>query len=134
MNIASAPENLGTELSVATQKKVLEFAQMIHRYAEESATKNAYDFAKDILTESGIMREAKTDTTQEGIARWENLEEMLSSIHEFCERRKKEGIDFTPIADFLSEVSLLTDQDEHLDDTQARVTLLTIHAAKGFPF
>lgn len=134
MNIASAPENLGTELSVATQKKVLEFAQMIHRYAEESATKNAYDFAKDILTESGIMREAKADTTQEGIARWENLEEMLSSIHEFCERRKKEGIDFTPIADFLSEVSLLTDQDEHLDDTQARVTLLTIHAAKGLEF
>ena len=134
MEVASSPENIGKELSVAAQKKVLEFAQMIHRFVAQATEKDAYTFAKDVLTESGIMREAKADTTQEGIARWENLEEMLSSIHEFCERRKKEGKEFTYITDFLSEVSLLTDQDEHIDDTQARVTLLTIHAAKGLEF
>ena len=134
MEVASSPENIGKELSVAAQKKVLEFAQMIHRFVTQATEKDAYTFAKDVLTESGIMREAKADTTQEGIARWENLEEMLSSIHEFCERRKKEGEEFTYITDFLSEVSLLTDQDEHIDDTQARVTLLTIHAAKGLEF
>ncbi len=134
MAIASAPETLGTELSVAMQKKVLEFAQMIQRFATQATEKDAYTFAKEVLTESGVMREAKADTTQEGITRWENLEEMLSSIHEFCERRKNEGVDFTYIADFLSEVSLLTDQDENVDDTQARVTLLTIHSAKGLEF
>ena len=134
MAIASAPETLGTELSVAMQKKVLEFAQMIQRFATQATEKDAYTFAKEVLTESGVMREAKADTTQEGITRWENLEEMLSSIHEFCERRKNEGVDFTYIADFLSEVSLLTDLDENVDDTQARVTLLTIHSAKGLEF
>lgn len=134
MAIASAPETLGTELSVAMQKKVLEFAQMIQRFATQATEKDAYTFAKEVLTESGVMREAKADTTQEGITRRENLEEMLSSIHEFCERRKNEGVDFTYIADFLSEVSLLTDLDENVDDTQARVTLLTIHSAKGLEF
>ena len=134
MEMALNPEQLGTELSVATQKKVLEFAQMIDRFAQKVSTQDAYTFAKDILTESGLLREAKADTTQEGIARWENLEEMLGSIHEFCEQRKQEGIDAIPITDFLAEVSLLTDQDEHTDDTQSRVTLLTIHAAKGLEF
>lgn len=122
------------DLSAATQKKVMDFAQMIERFAEEMPTKDAFVFTQDLMMQTGILREAKSDTTPEGVARYENLEEMLSGIHEFCERRKQEGIDFTPIADFLAEVSLLTDQDEHLDDKQERVTLLTIHAAKGLEF
>lgn len=134
MTVASAPEMWTTDISSATQTKVKEFAQMIDHFAEDMGKKDAYLFAQDVLTSTGILREAKADTTQEGIARYENLQEMLSSIHEFCEHRQQEGIDFTPIADFLAEVSLLTDQDENLDDTQARVTLLTIHAAKGLEF
>lgn len=134
MTVASAPEMWTTDISSATQTKVKEFAQMIDHFAEDMGKKDAYLFAQDVLTSTGILREAKADTTQEGIARYENLQEMLSSIHEFCEHRQQEGIDFTPIADFLAEVSLLTDQDENLDDTLARVTLLTIHAAKGLEF
>ena len=134
MQVAMAPDRMTDDLSAATQKKVVEFAQMIERFAEEMLTKDAFVFAQDLMMQTGILREAKSDTTPEGVARYENLEEMLSGIHEFCERRKQEGIDFTPIADFLAEVSLLTDQDEHLDDKQERVTLLTIHAAKGLEF
>jgi DNA helicase-2/ATP-dependent DNA helicase PcrA len=134
MQVASAPERMTSDLSAATEKKVVEFAQMIDRFAEEMSTKDAFVFTQDLLMQTGILREAKSDTTPEGVARYENLEEMLSGIHEFCARRQEEGIDFTPIADFLAEVSLLTDQDEHLDDTQERVTLLTIHAAKGLEF
>ena len=134
MQVAIAPDRMTDDLSAATQKKVMEFAQMIERFAEEMPTKDAFVFTQDLMMQTGILREAKSDTTPEGVARYENLEEMLSGIHEFCERRKQEGIDFTPIADFLAEVSLLTDQDEHLDDKQERVTLLTIHAAKGLEF
>ena len=134
MQVAIAPEKMTNELSAAAQKKVVEFAQMIERFAVEMPTKDAFVFAQDLMTQTGILREAKSDTTPEGVARYENLEEMLSGIHEFCERRKQEGIDFTPITDFLAEVSLLTDQDEHLDDEQARVTLLTIHSAKGLEY
>ena len=134
MQVAIAPDRMTDDLSAATQKKVMDFAQMIERFAEEMPTKDAFVFTQDLMMQTGILREAKSDTTPEGVARYENLEEMLSGIHEFCERRKQEGIDFTPIADFLAEVSLLTDQDEHLDDKQERVTLLTIHAAKGLEF
>ena len=100
MQVAMAPDRMTDDLSAATQKKVVEFAQMIERFAEEMLTKDAFVFAQDLMMQTGILREAKSDTTPEGMARYENLEEMLSGIHEFCERRKQEGIDFTPIADF----------------------------------
>ena len=134
MQVAVAPCKMIDDLAPATQKRVEEFAQMIERFAVDMGKKDAFVFAQDLLTETGILREAKNDTTPEGVARYENLEEMLAGIHEFCSRRQEEGIDFTPIADFLAEVSLLTDQDQNLDDNQPRVTLLTIHAAKGLEF
>jgi DNA helicase-2/ATP-dependent DNA helicase PcrA len=87
-----------------------------------------------VMRETGVMREAKADTSQEGIARLENLEEMLAGIHEFVDQRLREGNTFTPMAEFLSEVSLLTDQDEKQEDNQPRITLLTVHAAKGLEF
>ena len=62
------------------------------------------------------------------------MDELLAGIHEFVDQRAEEGVDFTPIQDFLAEVSLLTDQDETLQDHTARVTLLTVHAAKGLEF
>lgn len=134
MQVAVAPGKMIDDLAPATQNRVEEFAQMIERFAVDMGKKDAFVFAQDLLTETGILREAKNDTTPEGVARYENLEEMLAGIHEFCSRRQEEGIDFTPIADFLAEVSLLTDQDQNLDDNQPRVTLLTIHAAKGLEF
>ena len=134
LQVAAAPDMAQVDISAATKKKVVDFAQMIDRFAEQMHTKDAFTFAQDVLQDTGIMREAKADTTPEGVARWENLQEMLSGIHEFCANRAAEGIDFTPITDFLSEVSLLTDQDENTNDNQPRVTLLTIHAAKGLEF
>ena len=134
MRVATAPDKMTTDLSATTQKKVMEFAQMIEHFAQDMMLKDAFVFAQDLMTQTGILREAKKDTTPEGIARYENIEEFLSGLHEFCDHRQQEGIEFTPITDFLAEISLLTDQDEHLDDQQARVTLLTIHAAKGLEF
>ncbi len=134
MQVAMALDRIATDISPATQKRVTDFAQMIEQFAEDMVKKDAFIFAQDLLTETGILREAKNDTTPEGVARYENLQEMLSGIHEFCELRKQEGEEQTLITDFLAEVSLLTDQDENLDDEQPRVTLLTIHAAKGLEF
>ena len=134
MQVAIDSERLCETLTAAAHKKVKEFAQMIEGFAQDVLTKEAFQFAQDLMMQTGILREAKSDTTPEGIARYENLQEMLSGIQEFSARRQQEGVDFTPITDFLAEVSLLTDQDEHLDDTVSRVTLLTIHAAKGLEF
>ena len=128
------PQAAQLSVNNATQNKLNLFAAMIQGFGEKVATMDAYEFASMVLRDSGVMREAKADTTQEGIARYENLEEMLSGIHEFVEQKLREGQAFTPMTDFLSEVSLLTDQDENKDDNQARVTLLTVHAAKGLEF
>lgn len=128
------PQAAQLSVNNATQNKLNLFAAMIQGFGEKVATMDAYEFASMVLRDSGVMREAKADTTQEGIARYENLEEMLSGIHEFVEQKLRDGQAFTPMTDFLSEVSLLTDQDENKDDNQARVTLLTVHAAKGLEF
>lgn len=133
-DVVKAPQDADLEVAVPTKKKLMDFAQMIESFAEAAQTQSAYDFADQVLKVSGVMRDAQTDKTQEGIARYENLQEMLTSIHEFVENRDKQGIQESPITDFLAEVSLLTDQDEHQDDNESRVTLLTVHAAKGLEF
>ena len=122
------------DVSAATQKKLTAFAEMINRFTERVATIDAYEFATDMLRDTGVIREAKADTTQEGKDRLENLEEMLAGIHEFVDQRLREDNTFVPMTEFLSEVSLLTDQDEKQEDNQPRITLLTVHAAKGLEF
>ena len=134
MEVICNPEAAKLDVSAATQKKLTAFAEMINGFGARVATTDAYEFATMVMREAGVMREAKADISQEGIARLENLEEMLAGIHEFVDQQLREGISFTPMTEFLSEVSLLTDQDEKQDDNQPRITLLTVHSAKGLEF
>ena len=134
MDVITNPEAANLEVSTATQKKLTDFATLIQGFSQRVATTDAYEFASMVMRETGVMREAKADTSQEGIARLENLEEMLSGIHEFVDQQLRDGNTFTPMTDFLSEVSLLTDQDEKQEDNQPRITLLTVHSAKGLEF
>ena len=134
MEAIANPEAAKLDVTAATMKKLTAFLEMMNGFAERVATMDAYEFATIMMRDTGVMREAKADTTPEGVARLENLEEMLAGIHEFVEQRLRDGISFTPMTEFLSEVSLLTDQDENQDDNQARITLLTVHAAKGLEF
>lgn len=115
-------------------KKLQQFAVMMEDFCADIDTLDAYAFADNVMTRSGLMTAAATDLTPEGIDRKQNLDELLSGIREFVDQRQQQGIDFTPISDFLGEVALLTDQDEHLDDHSPRVTLMTVHAAKGLEF
>ena len=134
MQVICNPEAAQLDVSAATQKKLTAFAEMINGFSQRVATTDAYEFATMMMRDTGVMREAKADTSQEGIARLENLEEMLAGIHEFVDQQLREGVTFVPMTDFLSEVSLLTDQDEKQEDNQPRITLLTVHAAKGLEF
>lgn len=121
-------------LSASTAKRLSDFASMMAHFVEVMETKDAYDFAETVMRQSGIMTAAALDRSPEGIDRKQNLDELLSGIHEFVQQRTDEGVSFTPIQDFLAEVSLLTDQDENIQDHTARVTLMTVHAAKGLEF
>ena len=134
MEVICNPEAAKLDVSAATQKKLSDFATLIQGFSQRVATTDAYEFATMMMRDTGVMREAKADTSQEGIARLENLEEMLAGIHEFVDQQLREGVTFVPMTDFLSEVSLLTDQDEKQEDNQPRITLLTVHAAKGLEF
>ncbi len=133
-DVALRCDDMSLDVASGTKKKLLDFAHMIQGFSERVGREDAYVLADDILRVSGVMRDAKSDLTPDGIARLENLQEMLSGIHEFVMEREDQGYSFTSIADFLSEVSLLTDQDEHQSDESPRVTLLTVHSAKGLEF
>ena len=134
LDVMRSPADTGLEVSAATAKKLQAFAQMIDTFHDQSETMDAFAFAESVLRVSGVMTALAMDRTQEGIDRAQNVQELLNAIHEFVEQRASEGIDFTPVTDFLSEVSLQTDQDENLADTTERVTLMTVHAAKGLEF
>ena len=134
LEVVAHPVEHSLHVSVTTMKRLKDFAKMMQLFAESIETKNAYDFAEQVLQQSGLMTAAIMDTTPEGRDRKANLDELLSGMHDFVDQRLQEGIDFTPIQDFLAEVSLLTDQDEHLEDRTQRVTLMTVHAAKGLEF
>lgn len=137
LEVVSDPVEAGLPVNAGIQKRLVAFAEQVATYATMTDTMNAYEFAQHVLDQSGVMtaaRMAAAGRQAEDVDRYENLQELLSGIREFVERRMDEGIDFTPIQDFLSEVSLLTDQDEHTDDPTARVTLMTVHAAKGLEF
>ncbi|OIP84771.1 MAG: ATP-dependent DNA helicase [Porphyromonadaceae bacterium CG2_30_38_12] len=121
------PVNAGTALKLA------KFKSLIALFATKKETMNAYEVVSDIVKQTGLISDAFTDKSTESLSRKDNVEELLKAIHEFCEREKVAGKDaFLP--DFLSEVSLLTDQDTDKDTNSNKITLMTIHAAKGLEF
>lgn len=134
LDVMRAPEETALDVSAATKTKLLSFAILMDQLRTLSDEVDAYEFAEQTLRITGVQTALTLDRTQEGIDRAQNVQELLNAIREFVEQRQNEGIDYTPITDFLSEVSLLTDQDDNLADTTERVTLMTVHAAKGLEF
>ena len=134
LDVMRRPEETGLDVGAATVKKLQAFAAYMDGLSDQSETMDAFAFTEMVLRTSGVMTALALDRSSEGIDRAQNVQELLNAIHEFVEQRANEGIDFTPITDYLSEVSLQTDQDENLTDTTERVTLMTVHAAKGLEF
>jgi DNA helicase-2/ATP-dependent DNA helicase PcrA len=108
-----------------------EFVSMIKRFALETERKDAYDSAFEIAKGSGLLRELYEDKTVEGLSRYENVQELLNAIKEFVDDPERED---KSLGSFLQEVSLLTGNDEDKDKDPDKVTLMTIHMAKGLEF
>ena len=134
LDVMRSPDETGLEVASGTKKKLQTFAQLIDGFAAQSEELDAFAFTEMVLRTSGVMSALAVDLSTEGVDRAQNVQELLTAIHEFVDQRAQEGVDYTPITDFLSEVSLLTDQDDNLTDTSERVTLMTVHAAKGLEF
>ena len=132
-----------TGLTDSALQKVREFLTMIKSFSALLPTKNAYEMARHIAGSSGLMKELYDDKTPEGVSRFENLEELLNAIKEFSESPRTnfetgelETNVIRTLDEFMQDVALLTDADKDSDDNTDKVTLMTIHAAKGleFPF
>lgn len=132
--IINNPLEYNLNVNTGTANKLKGFADMINGFIGEMDNSSAYEIATRIVKESGIAREAYQDQTPEGMSRQENLQELLGGIHEFVETRREEGEENIRLVDFLSEVSLLSDQDTDKEESKEKVTMMTIHAAKGLEF
>lgn len=108
-----------------------DFVNMIRRFSIEIQAKDAYDAASDIAKASGLLRELYEDKTVEGLSRYENVQELLNAIKEYVDDPEKEDKN---LGAFLQEVSLVTGQDNDKDNDPDKVTLMTIHMAKGLEF
>jgi DNA helicase-2/ATP-dependent DNA helicase PcrA len=124
-------QNAQTFLGGRAAGPIDEFVSKIKRFELEIQTRDAYEAAAEIAKSSGLLRELYEDKTAEGLSRYENVQELLNAIKEFVERPDLEN---RSLAGFLQDVSLLTSQDEDKDNDPDKVTLMTIHMAKGLEF
>ncbi len=120
-------------INAATCTKLTNFKRLIEKFSYEIADENAYDIACTIAHSSGIIDDLANDSTPEGVSRKENIQELLNAIKDFSETSYKEGKD-DKLPAFLEGVALLTDQDSDKPEDNNKVTLMTIHAAKGLEF
>lgn len=132
--VLNAPIDYDLPINSGTAKKLTDFREMIERFIEQNTRLSAEEMAAIVVKESGIVSSLFQDRSVEGISKQENLQELLKGIAEFCELRREEGVEQVSLADFLSEVSLLTDQDNDKDEQANKVTMMTVHAAKGLEF
>ena len=123
--------NLSVNNGTAT--KLAAFRAMIDVFAQQSDTQNAYNLVHSIIKTTGMLLGDIGDLSPENISRKENIQELLSALHEFCEVRESAG-ESAFLPDYLADISLLTDQDTDKDTESDRVTLTTVHAAKGLEF
>ncbi|MBR1547503.1 MAG: UvrD-helicase domain-containing protein [Prevotella sp.] len=123
------------QLSKGTLTKLDAFKLLVDGWKERIEREDAYELGHSIIMESGISRDIYGSNNPEDLSRQENLEEFLGGMQDFVEGRREEGReDETGLSDFLQEVALLTDLDSEGDEEQPKVTLMTIHSAKGLEF
>ena len=132
--VISSPLDYGLNINKGTHAKLQGFRDIIAGFVSRVDTTNAYDLGKEIVGASGIMADIIQDTSPEGMSRRENIDELVNGMYDFCDIRRQEGNERMFLTDYLSEVSLLTDQDGEKDDSVPKVTLMTIHSAKGLEF
>ena len=117
-----------------TLSKLAGFYNLVNRFIEQADKVDAYEMGRMVVQEAGIMTDLMQDRTVEGVSRQENVQELMDGMHDFLRSRQEEGNEEVMLAHFLSDVALLTDQDNTEEDDTPKVTLMTVHAAKGLEF
>ena len=128
------PLAYGLNFNKGTVGKLQAFRELISAFITDAAEKNAYEIGADIIRQLGIINDVCQDSSPENLSRKENIEELVNGMSDFCAQRQEEGNPNVLLGDFLSEVSLLTDQDSDKDGDDEKITLMTVHSAKGLEF
>jgi len=134
--VISSLNQYNIDINSGAQTKIGGFIEMIKSFTIQLISKNAFDLGNDIASTTGILKELYTDRTPEGISRYENVQELLNGIKEFTETANEEDGDVTPkgMVEFLQDVALLTNVDNETEEDKDKVTMMTIHSAKGLEF
>jgi len=132
--VLEEPLTYGVSINKGTHAKLQGFRALIETFRAAALEKDAYELGAQVVRESGIMADLCQNNDPENLSRRENVDELVTGLHDFVATRQEEGNEHIYLTDFLSEVSLLTDQDNERDDEEAKVTLMTIHSAKGLEF
>jgi len=129
-------KTLEVGLNAGTINKLQEFVLMIESFRVQLESKNAYDLAKEIGKSSGLLSNLYHDKTPEGVSKFENIEELMGGIKEFVESTDNINETEKTLGHYMEDIALLTDADEKDKDDRPKVSLMTIHQAKGleFPF
>lgn len=133
--VIGAPERYGLAVTKGTMNKLETFRLLISSFIKRAQTTDVYELGDAIIKESGISQDIMSGKDADDLARQENLEEFLSGMSAFVEERREEGrFDELFLQDYLQDVALLTDADSDGDKDEPRVSLMTVHAAKGLEF
>lgn len=133
--VIGAPERYRLAVNKGTMNKLETFRLLISSFIERAQTTDVYELGDAIIKESGISQDIMSGKDADDLARQENLEEFLSGMSAFVEERREEGkFDELFLQDYLQDVALLTDADSDGDKDEPRVSLMTVHAAKGLEF
>ena len=133
--VIGAPERYELAVTKGTMNKLETFRLLISSFIERAQTTDVYELGDAIIKESGISQDIMSGKDADDLARQENLEEFLSGMSAFVEERREEGrFDELFLQDYLQDVALLTDADSDGDKDEPRVSLMTVHTAKGLEF
>ena len=133
--VIGEPAHYGLNVNKGTLAKLDNFRLLISSFIERSHTTDVYELGDAIIKKSGISQDIMSGRDADDLARQENLEEFLSAMSAFVEERREEGrMDEAFLTDYLQDVALLTDADSEGAKDEPRVSLMTVHAAKGLEF
>lgn len=134
-NVICNSNQYNLDINKGTKAKLQKFCDLMSPFMSDINEKDAFEIGCDLVKQSGIMNDIMQDRTPESLSKQENVEELLNGISDFCGSRREEGDEeHIKLTDYLSEISLLTDQDDKKNENGEHITLMTIHAAKGLEF
>lgn len=132
--VITDPFAYNLSINAGTAKKLRGFTELMEQFKAMAPQLSAYELANNVVKMSGIKNDLNSDNTVENMSKRENVEELLKGIQEYCQMKREEGVENPTLSDFLSEISLATDQDKDSEEDRNKVTLMTIHSAKGLEF